>query len=152
MSGKYGFDDFVEIIKKLRAPDGCPWDRVQTHESLKTCMMNETAEAIAAIEVLRETSDAANFCEELGDMLMQVVLQSQIAAEEGLFDIGDVVQSISEKMIRRHPHVFAGEKELPDWDAIKQAERTLVPLEVQQAKHTALIRARREIARHMEND
>lgn len=147
---KYSFEDYIEIIKKLRAPDGCPWDRAQTHESLKPCMINETAEALAAIEVLQKTGDAGNLCEELGDMLLQVVLQSQIAADEGLFDIGDVVRAASEKMIRRHPHVFTENKELPDWETIKQAEKAQIPTAVEAAKREALQRARAEMARHLE--
>lgn len=150
MSGQYSFEDFTEIIKALRAPDGCPWDRVQTHESLKPCMINETAEAIAAVDVWQKTGDSANLCEELGDMLMQVVLQSQIAAEEGLFDIGDVIRSISEKMIRRHPHVFAGEKELPDWEAIKRREKAAVPARVEAEKRAALRRAHVDMIRHLQ--
>ncbi|SDG20128.1 MazG nucleotide pyrophosphohydrolase domain-containing protein [Marvinbryantia formatexigens] len=148
---KYSFEDYVEIIKKLRAPDGCPWDRAQTHESLKPCMINETVEALAAIDVWRETGDDSNLCEELGDMLLQVVLQSQIAAEEGLFDISDVLQAACEKMIRRHPHVFTENKELPDWDAIKRAEKAHIPPEVEEAKRRALERAQKDMIRHLEN-
>lgn len=147
---KYSFEDYIEIIKKLRAPDGCPWDRAQTHESLKPCMINETAEALAAIEVWQKTGDAGNLCEELGDMLLQVVLQSQIAADEGLFDVGDVVQAASEKMIRRHPHVFTENKELPDWETIKRAEKEQIPPAVEAAKREALQRAQAEMARHLE--
>lgn len=146
---KYCFEDYVKIVRKLRAPDGCPWDRAQTHESLKPCMINETAEALAAIEVWQETGDSGNLCEELGDMLLQVVLQSQIAAEEGLFDINDVVQSASEKMLRRHPHVFTENKELPDWEAIKRAEKAQIPPEVEAAKREALQRAHSDMIQHL---
>lgn len=147
---RYCFEDYVEIIKMLRAPDGCPWDRAQTHESLKPCMINETAEALAAIEVWQKTGDSGNLCEELGDMLLQVVLQSQIAAEEGLFDINDVVQAASEKMIRRHPHVFTENRELPDWEAIKREEKAQIPPEVETAKREALQRAHADMLRHLE--
>ena len=107
MAKTYDFDDFCQITEMLRKKEGgCPWDLSQTHQSLKPYMLSETAEAVAAIDLYEQTKDASNLCEELGDMLFQVVIQSQIAAEEGLFTINDVVQSISEKMIRRHPHVF----------------------------------------------
>ena len=106
MAKTYDFDDFCQITEMLRKKEGgCPWDLSQTHQSLKPYMLSETAEAVAAIDLYEQTKDASNLCEELGDMLFQVVIQSQIAAEEGLFTINDVVQSISEKMIRRHPHV-----------------------------------------------
>ncbi len=149
MKKEYSFEDFTEIIRRLRAPGGCPWDQEQTHESLKPCMINETAEAMAAIDVWRQTGDSSNFCEELGDMLLQVVLQSQIAAEEGLFDISDVVRAASEKMLRRHPHVFGGQKELPDWEELKQAERAGISAKVESAKREALSKAQNEIVRHI---
>ena len=130
MAKTYDFDDFCQITEMLRKKEGgCPWDLSQTHQSLKPYMLSETAEAVAAIDLYEQTKDASNLCEELGDMLFQVVIQSQIAAEEGLFTINDVVQSISEKMIRRHPHVFGksmlsdqGET-VTDWNAIKKQEK-----------------------------
>ena len=84
---RYTFEDFQKIAEKLRAADGCPWDRAQTHESLKGCMIDELTEAIAAVNVLKTAGDADNLCEELGDLLFLVLLQSQIAREEGLFTI-----------------------------------------------------------------
>lgn len=143
----YSFEDYVAIIKRLRAPGGCPWDRAQTHESLKTCMINETAEAIAAVDVLRETKESGNLCEELGDLLLLVVLQSEIAAEEGLFDIYDVIQAAGEKMIRRHPHVFSKDKmqDEPDWETLKQAEKAGIPPEVEASKKRQLQKAREDI-------
>lgn len=151
MDKEYTFEDYVKIINRLRAPDGCPWDRKQTHESLKNCMINETAEALAAIDVWKETGDSGNLCEELGDMLLQVVLQSQIASEEGLFTIADVIQKAGEKMVRRHPHVFGQEdgKGMPDWEAIKRAEKDGVPSEIEEAKKRALKKAKKEIAVYM---
>ena len=104
------FDAFVQIIAALRAEDGCPWDRAQTFQSLKPCMVNEMTEALAGIDLYEASGDADNFCEELGDVLLQVVLLAQIAREEGLFSIEDVVRGISRKMLRRHPHVFGDEK------------------------------------------
>lgn len=107
MDRKITFDDYRGIIRALRDPEkGCPWDKAQTHESLKPCMIHEMTEAVAAVNLLSDTGDADNLSEELGDVLLQVVLQSQIAEEEGLFSLDDVIQKAGEKMIRRHPHVF----------------------------------------------
>lgn len=122
---KYTYEDFLDIIAKLRAPDGCPWDRKQTHESLKECLVEESGEVIEAIN----NKDDANLCEELGDVLLQVVMHAQIAAEEGRFTMDDVVQGVSEKMVRRHPHVFGDikvssvEEGLDLWNAIKAKEK-----------------------------
>ena len=96
------FDAFAATIEALRAPDGCPWDREQTHQSIAHNMIEEAYEAVDAIEA----GDVAHLREELGDVLLQVVLQSQIAADAGEFDIADVCRDVNEKMIRRHPHVF----------------------------------------------
>lgn len=114
------------VVKKLRAEDGCPWDRVQTHESLKPEVIEEASEVIGGINILHETGDIRNLQEELGDLLLQVVMQSQIAEEEGLFTLDDVAKAASEKMIRRHPNVFgdgdsAGDKQL-GWEEIKAQE------------------------------
>ncbi|MBQ1449606.1 MAG: nucleoside triphosphate pyrophosphohydrolase, partial [Eggerthellaceae bacterium] len=96
------FDAFVETIATLRGPDGCPWNRAQTHESLEEYLIEEAYEAADAIE----SGDPDHIREELGDVLLQVVLQSQVAADAGHFTIDDVCATIDEKMIRRHPHVF----------------------------------------------
>lgn len=101
------FERFVEIVSELRSDHGCPWDKEQTHGSLKRFCIEESAEVIAGIDIFEETGNSDNLCEELGDLLLQIVLHAQIASEEGLFTIDDVVRGISEKMIRRHPHVFA---------------------------------------------
>lgn len=125
----YTIKDFVEIIERLRSENGCPWDREQTHESLKPCMTEEAAEVLAAIRILDKTGNPENLREELGDVLLQVVMHSQIAKEEGLFSLEDVVQEISEKMIRRHPHVFGtlqaedSEQVLKNWEEIKKEEK-----------------------------
>ena len=105
------FESFRQIIETLRSENGCPWDRAQTLESLKPCMVNEMTEAIAGIDLYRKSGNAENLCEELGDVLLQVVLLSQIAKEEGLFDIDDVIRKISKKMVHRHPHVFGTPEE-----------------------------------------
>ena len=96
------FDQFVATISALRAPDGCPWDREQTHSSIAHNMIEEAYEAVDAIEM----GDVSHMREELGDVLLQVVLQSQIAADAGEFDIEDVAADVDAKMVRRHPHVL----------------------------------------------
>lgn len=122
---KYDFSDLTEIINILRSPGGCPWDIKQTHESLKECLVEESGEVISAID----SHDDENLCEELGDLLLQVVMHAQIAAEDGRFTIDDVIQGVSEKMIRRHPHVFgdvivADDREsLELWKQIKEQEK-----------------------------
>lgn len=109
----------VDIMKALRAPDGCPWDKIQTHKTLKKCSMEECAELMDAIE---DESDPG-MCEELGDLLMHVVLHSVIAEERNAFSFDDVVQGISEKMIRRHPHVFGSESVSDASDVVTLWER-----------------------------
>ena len=123
------FEEFQNVMARLRAPDGCPWDREQTHFSLKAACIEEAAEVICGINILEDTGNPDNLKEELGDLLLQVVMHAQIAEEEGLFTMDDVIQGICEKMIRRHPHVF-GEKrvsaseEVPgQWDNIKKREK-----------------------------
>lgn len=120
------FGSFVETIAALRAPGGCPWDREQTHASISRNMIEEAYEAVDAIE----QSDVAHLREELGDVLLQVVLQSQIAADAGEFTVADVCRDVNAKMIRRHPHVFgqgahaeSAEEVLGIWDDVKLAER-----------------------------
>ena len=119
------FAAFVDTIAALRAPDGCPWDREQTHDSIAHNMIEEAYEAVDAIE----KRDLKHLREELGDVLLQVVLQSQIAADAGEFDVADVCQDVNEKMIRRHPHVFgsvhasSANEVLDIWDKVKTGER-----------------------------
>lgn len=129
MKKQYTFEEFTDIIKSLRSENGCPWDREQTHNSLKPCMTEEAAELLAAIRIYDTTGNWENMREELGDILLQVVMHSQIAKEEGLFSIEDVITEVSEKMIRRHPHVFGDVKAdtadevLSNWDDIKKKEK-----------------------------
>ena len=129
MKKQYTFEEFTDIIKSLRSENGCPWDREQTHNSLKPCMTEEAAELLAAIRIYDTTGNWENMREELGDILLQVVMHSQIAKEEGLFNIEDVITEVSEKMIRRHPHVFGNVKAdtadevLSNWDDIKKKEK-----------------------------
>lgn len=122
---KYSFDDLMGIIRKLRAKDGCPWDREQTHESLKQCLIEESYEVIEAIN----NKDYRNLCEELGDVLLQVVMHAAIAEEMKEFTIEDVIGGECEKMINRHPHVFGNlevkdsQSVLSNWEDIKQKEK-----------------------------
>lgn len=118
------FDKLIDIVKKLRAPDGCPWDRKQTLYSLKDALIEETCELIDALDNM----DIENIKEELGDVLLHVVFHSQTACEDGLFNIEDVICGINEKLIRRHPHVFknehyeTAEQVKERWDEIKKEE------------------------------
>ena len=109
-------EELMQTVAKLRAPQGCPWDRAQTHESLKAACVEEAAEVVSGINILSETGRAQSLMEELGDLLLQVVMHAQIAEEEGLFTMEDVIRGINRKMIRRHPHVFGEEslKYLPE--------------------------------------
>lgn len=126
---KYTYEELLEIIKALRGENGCPWDKVQTHESLKPCMMEEAAELVASIRIYDQTGNPDNMKEELGDVLLQVVMHAQIASEEGLFTMEDVVDEIGRKMVRRHPHVFGtvnadtAEEALSNWEDIKKEEK-----------------------------
>ena len=101
-------DRLKEIVERLRGKGGCSWDRAQTHSSLKPECIEEAAEVISGINILEETGDADNLKEELGDLLLQVMFHSVIAEEEGLFTFDDVAKTVSDKMVRRHPHVFGG--------------------------------------------
>lgn len=126
---KYTFQDFREIIERLRGEGGCPWDREQTHQSLKPCLTEEANEVLEGIDIYERTGDWDNLCEELGDLLLQVMMHSVIAQEEGIFTIDDVIQGVSEKMIRRHPHVFgdghakSSQEVLLTWEEIKAQEK-----------------------------
>src|SRR5580693_4539950 len=119
------FEKLVAVQARLRARDGCPWDREQTHESLRTYLIEEAYEVLEALE----SGNDAKFAEEMGDLLLQIIFHSQIAQEEGRFTVSDVIQEIHDKMIRRHPHVF-GETRAKDsaevlrnWEQIKAEER-----------------------------
>jgi tetrapyrrole methylase family protein/MazG family protein len=120
-----GFSGLVQIVDRLLGPGGCPWDREQTHESLKKHMVEETYEVLDAID--RKDPDA--LCEELGDYLLQAVMHAQMDAVSGYYDMNDVVRGISDKLVRRHPHVFGNvtvadsDEVLSNWDAIKKTEK-----------------------------
>src|SRR5215470_6628430 len=119
------FEKLVAVQARLRAPKGCPWDREQTHQSLRTYLLEEAYEVLEALD----TGNDAKFAEEMGDLLLQIVFHSQIASEEGRFTISDVIREIHDKMIRRHPHVFGEARArnsaevLRNWEQIKAEER-----------------------------
>lgn len=124
---KYTIDELREIVKKLRGENGCPWDKVQTHDSIKNCMIEESYEAIDALD----RGNDAMFANELGDLLFQVVFHSEMASERGAFDFDDVVYEISQKMIDRHTHVFGTDsaknedEALGTWEKNKKKEKGL---------------------------
>ncbi len=124
---KHDIFELKEIVKILRSPNGCEWDRAQDFSTMKKCLKDETEEVLSAID----NKEYKNLQEELGDVLLQVVMNSEIASEQGLFDLNDVVQTLCEKLIRRHPHVFGDEKRpttpeerLALWKKVKQIEKS----------------------------
>ncbi len=125
MDKKYSFEDLLEIMEKLRSEDGCPWDREQTHESIKRSIMEEGYELIEAID----GKNPEKMADESGDLLLQVVFHAQIGKEQGEYDISDVTDAICKKLIHRHPHVFGDAKAensdevLDSWDQIKRQDR-----------------------------
>jgi tetrapyrrole methylase family protein/MazG family protein len=120
-----GFDTLVHIVARLRAPGGCPWDRKQTHASIKPYLIEEAYEVLQALD----DENGEKLCEELGDLLLQILLHAQMASEAGEFEMKDVVRGIATKLIRRHPHVFGGSKAgdaeevAQEWEMLKQNER-----------------------------
>ncbi len=121
----YSFNDLIQIVGELRSEHGCPWDKEQTFDSLKKCLADEAEEVFQAVD----HHDMENLCEELGDVLLQVVLNSQIASEMEAFSINEVIDGLCKKMIRRHPHVFGDakaatpEESLRLWNQIKAQEK-----------------------------
>lgn len=123
---RYDWEDFLEIMRLLRSPGGCPWDAEQTHQSIRREFLEETYEILDALD----RDDPEAMCEELGDVLMQVVFHAQIEAEQGRFTAADVVDGIAQKMVYRHPHVFGGsmqadtsEQVLVNWEVLKRNEK-----------------------------
>jgi MazG family protein len=122
------FEKLVAVMSRLRAPNGCPWDREQTHATLRTYLIEEAYEVLDALD----STDDTKFSEELGDLLLQVLFHAQIAREERRFDIKDVIRAIHDKMVRRHPHVFGNTSAktpadvLRNWEIIKKEERASV--------------------------
>lgn len=123
------FGELTEIMAKLRSDQGCPWDRAQSHESLKKCLADEVQEVFDAVD----KNDMENLCEELGDVLMLLMLNGQIARENGAFSMDDVIDGVCRKLIRHHPHVFGDakasspEESLSLWKAIKEQEKAERP-------------------------
>ena len=121
----YTYEDILEIVRLLRAPGGCPWDREQTHASIRRNFLEETYEALDAID----HDDPRGMCEELGDVLMQVALHAQMEAEQGRFTMADVVDGVSKKLVYRHPHVFGdvqadtSQQVLANWEVLKRREK-----------------------------
>ena len=121
----YSYEDFLEIMRLLRAPGGCPWDREQTHSSIRRNFLEETYEVLDAID----HDDASGMCEELGDVLMQVAFHAQIEAERGRFTMANVVDGVARKLVYRHPHVFGdvqadtSQQVLANWDVLKRREK-----------------------------
>lgn len=122
---RYEYQDLLKIMEKLRSPDGCPWDREQDHETLKKYLLEETYEVLEAID----QKSPEKLCEELGDVLLQVVFHARIAEEKGQFTMGDVIDTVSKKMVHRHQHVFGvAEAETAEdvvnlWEDIKKKEK-----------------------------
>ncbi|MBQ4424450.1 MAG: MazG family protein [Lachnospiraceae bacterium] len=122
---RYSFQELLDIVAELRSEDGCPWDRVQTYESLKKCLSDEAQEVLDAVD----RQDIPNLQEELGDVLLQVIFYADIAREKGQFTIDDVMSGLGRKLIRRHPHVFGDLKvESPEealnlWRKVKAEEK-----------------------------
>ncbi|MGA0133916.1 MAG: MazG family protein [Opitutales bacterium] len=128
-----GIEALLRTTARLRAPDGCPWDREQTHRTICDCLVEEVSELLQAID----NGDVANLREELGDLLFHVALHAQMASESGKFDFDAVAREVNEKMIRRHPHVFGEGVRLPDsesvvrqWEQIKQQEKGAAPARI----------------------
>ena len=140
------FLDLIDIIERLRAPDGCPWDKEQTHESLLPYFLEEVYEVIESVEL----KDWATLKEELGDVMLHILLQAQIAKESNKFDIMDTIKGINDKLIKRHPHVFGNKKRdnsfqtKKDWEAQKHNEKNRISrLDGVPNKLPALVRAQR---------
>jgi len=127
LSHRFGklFEDLVQLQIRLLAPDGCPWDREQTHDSLRTYLIEEAYEVLDALE----SGDPDKFAEEMGDLLLQIIFHSELASQAGRFNVGDVIQRVHTKMVRRHPHVFGTDKAdsaaqvLKNWEQLKSEER-----------------------------
>lgn len=158
------FDAFCHLVYELRSERGCPWDHAQTFETLKPCMIDELTEALAGIDLFYETGDGENLCEELGDVLLHIVLIAGMARDQGLFTMEDIIRGIGRKMLRRHPHVFGedarrgweaqqleGLEKLPaSWGEIKQLEKRDRTPQQQERQEQALARAAEQVIARLE--
>jgi tetrapyrrole methylase family protein/MazG family protein len=137
------FESLVALQARLRAPNGCPWDREQTHDSLRTYLVEETYEVLDALD----SSDPRKFADELGDLLLQIVFHAELAAEAGKFDIADVIEQIYTKMVRRHPHVFGNVRAetsadvLKNWEQLKAEERAKSKVSEAKAPNASILDA-----------
>jgi MazG family protein len=137
------FESLVALQARLRAPNGCPWDREQTHDSLRTYLVEETYEVLDALD----SSDPRKFADELGDLLLQIVFHAELAAEAGKFDIADVIEQIYTKMVRRHPHVFGKVRAetsadvLKNWEQLKAEERAKSKVSEAKAPNASILDA-----------
>jgi MazG family protein len=137
------FESLVALQARLRAPNGCPWDREQTHDSLRTYLVEETYEVLDALD----SGDARKFADELGDLLLQIVFHAELAAEAGKFDIADVIEQIYTKMVRRHPHVFGDVRAetsadvLKNWEQLKAEERAKSKVSEVKSPHASILDA-----------
>ena len=161
MNKQFTFDELHAIVAALRSENGCPWDRAQTHESLKAATIEEAYEVNQAVSDYTRTNNPTNLKEELGDLLLQVLFHSQIAEENAAFTLEDVIDGVARKMIRRHPHVFGQksynslEEQQADWDKIKDVEHgSLTPSEELRAipaAFPALIRSQKAAKKAMKH-
>jgi MazG family protein len=137
------FESLVALQARLRAPNGCPWDREQTHDSLRTYLVEETYEVLDALD----STDPRKFADELGDLLLQIVFHAELAAEAGKFDIADVIEQIYTKMVRRHPHVFGNVRAetsadvLKNWEQLKAEERAKSKVSEAKAPNASILDA-----------
>jgi MazG family protein len=137
------FESLVALQARLRAPNGCPWDREQTHDSLRTYLVEETYEVLDALD----SDDPRKFADELGDLLLQIVFHAELAAEAGKFDIADVIEQIYTKMVRRHPHVFGKVRAetsadvLKNWEQLKAEERAKSKVSEAKAPNASILDA-----------
>ena len=122
-------DELINVVRRLRSEDGCPWDKIQTHESLKPELIEEASEVLSGINVYLESGNGESMKEELGDLLLQIVFHASLAEDEGLFTFDDVAETVKKKMIERHPHVFGETKVdgvddvLTNWEDIKKSQK-----------------------------
>lgn len=163
MDKQFTLEELHAVVATLRGENGCPWDRAQTHESIKGNTLEEACEVNQAVSDLTATADPSNLCEELGDLLLQVMFHCQIAEENGEFTLEDVIDGVTRKMIRRHPHVFGGETYANEaerqaaWESIKASEHPDSPTPLAEIENVpiafpALIRSQKVLKKAKKHD